>query len=462
MTAATPKMANENGDSMNELADWDPAIREAIMQTMANRVPAASRLLYASEWKAFQDWRAEVNPPFTGPSTSKQVHGYLAKRWKDGNWASGNTLWSKLSILRTMAHIMDKSQIKDDPDDLNIQAWLKSLGKTQSPKQAASFSRSEIRQYAIETSADPLTLPARLLMLIGCNVGCRSQTLYSLEFRHVKENEEGDLRVTVDFAQKHDQGAQGQTWLIKKNQEYPTICATQLFRQYHTLAVAAGLQNGWIWRKLHIVRGIVKMKNLRLGINWVYGLPRLIAEQLKLKEPQNYTGHSFRRSCAIWHANSGASDQEMRVHFGWKNASMASRYTSNSEIARQNAAVRTVLGVTSGQAEDSMTKIATPDVCQVQEISSELAEAIERPPMPIYNPAAIKSETMIPTSHPTKSSLFHFGGASIGVVNIYQGLPSSEQIELTAEDQSTRVKSSKERVKGQKEPAKRIRFLFKE
>jgi hypothetical protein len=308
----------------NDDPNFDPIVLDAINKTMEERVPAASRELYKATWEGFQTWRNSTNPPISGPTTSRHIHGYLAYRWSDGTWTSNSTLWNKLSILRTMAQIEEGSVLKDDIDDQNIQAWLKAMGKRQRPKQADTFSREEVQRFLSEVAIDPLMLPARLLLLIGCNTGCRCQTLYSLEFRHVQVTSEGDLRVTVDFVQKHDQSAKGQTWVIWKNTVDPRHCSTTIFLEYAALAGAAKLQDKWLWNKLYKVRGEVKMKNQRLGQNWISGLPRLVAIHLGLENPEAYTGHALQRTCAMWHADAGASDQEMCVHFGWKNASMAS------------------------------------------------------------------------------------------------------------------------------------------
>lgn len=308
------------------------------------RVPEASREVYASEWQAFQNWRAKATPPFSGLTTSKHVHAYLVTRWKEGRWRSSATLWSKCSILRAMAHIVDKQLIKDDADDKNVQAWLKSLGKGQKPKQSATFTRRDVQRYVQEVAQDPLSLPNRLLLLIGCNTGCHSQALYSLEFRHVQETDTGDLRITIDYAQKHDQGACGQSWIIRKNAANTDICASQLFKNYHSIAATAGLLTGPLWHKLYIVDGQIRMRKTRLGEHWVAGLPKLVATHLGIEEAHLYTGHTLRRACAVRNAGAGASKQEMSVPFGWKNSSMASRYTSSSEITRQNAADRTELG----------------------------------------------------------------------------------------------------------------------
>ena len=55
----------------------------------------------------------------------------------------------------------------------------------------------------------------------------------------------------------------------------------------------------------------------------------------------------------VWHADSGATEQEMKIHFGWKNTSMASRYTTNSEMARIKAAEKTGMKSKDVQKKDN-------------------------------------------------------------------------------------------------------------
>jgi integrase len=200
-----------------------------------------------------------------------------------------------------------------------------------------------LQKYLCEKADDAFSLPTRLLLLFGCNIGCRCQALYNLEFEHIVEKQNEDLQITIDFAQKHDQGAKGQTWQVKKNPADSRICATTLFRKYKEIAAQAKLDSGFLWKKLYMVRGEIRMKNMRLGENWVSGVPKLVASYLALPNVAEYSRHSLRRTCATWHADSGASDQEMRIHFGWRNTSMALVYTANSEEARSTAATRTLI-----------------------------------------------------------------------------------------------------------------------
>lgn len=191
------------------LKDWDSMVRMAVFQTITGRVPAVSRETYINEWREFQFWRAALNLPFKGKTNSDEVRGYLAQRWTQQRWTQSATMWSKLSILRTMTEIVDGATIKNDKTNRETQASLKALGKTQTTKQTPTFSRDDVKYYLTVTALDPMSLPIRLILLIGCNIGVRCETLYNLEFQHVQEVADEDLHVTVDFSQKQDQAGRG-------------------------------------------------------------------------------------------------------------------------------------------------------------------------------------------------------------------------------------------------------------
>ncbi len=72
-----------------------------------------------------------------------------------------------------------------------------------------------------------------------------------------------------------------------------------------------------------------------MGINYLYKIPHVIAVQLKLDDPQAYTGHSFRRSSATQLANAGATSTDMRRFYHWKNDDTANRYIDQSAVHGQ-------------------------------------------------------------------------------------------------------------------------------
>ena len=67
-----------------------------------------------------------------------------------------------------------------------------------------------------------------------------------------------------------------------------------------------------------------------VGINTIGGMPKKIAEFLKLPIPSNYTGHSFRRTSATILADAGADITTLKRHGSWKSSNVAEGYIENS------------------------------------------------------------------------------------------------------------------------------------
>jgi integrase len=67
-----------------------------------------------------------------------------------------------------------------------------------------------------------------------------------------------------------------------------------------------------------------------IGINSFGSMPKTVALFLKLKDPEYYTGHTFRRTSATLLADSGADLLTLKRHGGWKSNTVAEGYVEDS------------------------------------------------------------------------------------------------------------------------------------
>jgi integrase len=67
-----------------------------------------------------------------------------------------------------------------------------------------------------------------------------------------------------------------------------------------------------------------------IGINTFGSMPKTVALFLKLKDPESYTGHTFRRTSATLLADSGADLLTLKRHGGWKSNTVAEGYVEDS------------------------------------------------------------------------------------------------------------------------------------
>lgn len=67
-----------------------------------------------------------------------------------------------------------------------------------------------------------------------------------------------------------------------------------------------------------------------IGKHKFASIPQEIARYLNIIDPENYTGHAFRRTSATLLADAGANMTTMKRHGGWKSSSVAEGYIEES------------------------------------------------------------------------------------------------------------------------------------
>lgn len=104
-----------------------------------------------------------------------------------------------------------------------------------------------------------------------------------------------------------------------------------------------------------------------VGINKIGGMAKDIAGFLKLPNPEQFTGHCFRRSSATMLVNAGGDLLTLKRHGGWRSSAVAEGYIDDSienKIQIANKIVKSVQSV----HEDLRNK---PEESQISSESSE-------------------------------------------------------------------------------------------
>lgn len=213
-----------------------------------------------------------------------------------------------------------------------IQTWLKRLSATHNLKQAHMFTKEQVRHF-IESAPDS-HLDFKLILMVGVYRGLRCDTISQLEWRHIRLGEQ-QVELFVDYETKTDQGATGTWFAFPRRADNPALDPLLLFNKYRQKIAKkdTGLLSGRVW--LRIIQGKkstdkeVVTRQVR-GREWVGTVPKRVAEWLGLPEAAKYTGHSLRRTCAQWAADSGMTEVQMQHHFGWRSSAMISKYTRSS------------------------------------------------------------------------------------------------------------------------------------
>ena len=110
-----------------------------------------------------------------------------------------------------------------------------------------------------------------------------------------------------------------------------SIGVMKKFMKLHDDAIAKGLANGEspLFRKIDDKWNLTKCV---IGVNTISKVPSLIAQFLKLPNPELYTGHSFRRTSACVLANAGGSLLQVQALGGWRSPTVAQHYVTVCKI----------------------------------------------------------------------------------------------------------------------------------
>lgn len=156
-------------------------------------------------------------------------------------------------------------------------------------------------------------------MIIGLSGACRREELKDLRLENVKDEDQVFRFVIPNTKTKIAR----EFFVTSGNIE--GVNMVQLVRKYASM------------RPNHTdhCRFFVSYRNNRctkqpVGIHTFGNIPKIIATFLKLAKPEEYTGHSFRRSSASLLADSGADLLTIKRHGGWRSNSVAEGYIENS------------------------------------------------------------------------------------------------------------------------------------
>lgn len=110
-----------------------------------------------------------------------------------------------------------------------------------------------------------------------------------------------------------------------------------------------------------------------IGINKFGSMPKQVATFLKLQNPEQYTGHCFRRTSATMLVDAGADITTLKRHGGWKSTTVAEGYIENSLNSRLTIANKLLGEATpSTSKQTTSTSTITSQQCNKNVISENL------------------------------------------------------------------------------------------
>ncbi len=156
-------------------------------------------------------------------------------------------------------------------------------------------------------------------MILGVSGACRREELYNITLNDI-EDRDSFIIVKIPNTKTHIQRS-----FTITNVENETIHYLEIIRKYIRLR-PSDVKSARMF--LNFLKG--KCTKQVVGKGTIGKWPMIIAKYLKLGNPTDYTGHSFRRTSATLLANKGVDILGLKRHGGWKSSAVAESYVEDS------------------------------------------------------------------------------------------------------------------------------------
>ena len=312
------------------------------LDLMNESYPAKSKVVYLKAFKLFEkflkaknQWQPDVVP------SELQVLNYFYYLRHELRWAP-TTLWSTYARVNAVMIRVYGVSLKSYARVANV---LKSYDSGHTVKQASIFTPQQIEDFVSDPElSSKYWLVRKVVALIGYFGGFRNIELKSLKFENCKLDSMG---YWFSFQRSKQRG----------RLEHSSICVPR--RQVDWIPVVSDSSRtaldfdpaslidlylaecqadfgcsrdelkGDFFRATHGEKGL-KFTRLTLGKNTIGKVGVQAATELCLPNPENFTGHCWRRSCGTSASDSGVNVTTLMGMMGWSSPKTAMVYVKKS------------------------------------------------------------------------------------------------------------------------------------
>ncbi|KAJ3661338.1 hypothetical protein Zmor_005737 [Zophobas morio] len=280
-----------------------PEIKETALRMEEQLLPEKSKKLYLKIYSEFKDWCLGKKIGTTSENVLMVYFNEQAKTKK------ASILWATYSMLKSTISLKENIRIENYP---RLMSFLKRQNAGYKPKKSFVFSQEEITRFLTE-APDKDFLSKKVICVMGVAGACRTDELCNMKMKDIIVKE--DIIIVNIPTSKN--GASRKFVVIEP-------LWTEIIRKYTSKRPTPDMP------KLLIGFRGDKPTRQNIGHNTISKTPNTIAKFLGLKNPDQYTGHSFRRTSATILAEKGIDLLSLKRHGGWKSSSVAEGYIDDS------------------------------------------------------------------------------------------------------------------------------------
>jgi integrase len=301
-----------------------PELIEKYEQARTLLLPKASKDKYDRVYKEFLQWRIQNK---TESFSERTILAYLSEKQKK---VCPSTLWSHSSMLKATLRAYHAIDLESYP---SLHPYLKQNSVGHMPKKASIFQQKEIDKFLIEAPDEQFLMRkvmfsflfnffiffSQVAVIFGIAGACRREELTNMDVKDVVFYDD-HVMVTIPDTKTH----KPRTFAVV-SVAGNVVDPVAIIRQYNELR-PKDIKSTRFFFKYVKGKGVAQV----VGIHTMGKIPHDIATFLALENPENFTGHAFRRSSASWLADSGADKDTIMRHGGWKSSTVAEGYVETS------------------------------------------------------------------------------------------------------------------------------------
>ena len=288
-------------------------IKASLPQEVINALqPKKSSVRYKQEYSKFMEWLQQHQYAVT----EEAILLYSVEMSKS---FSPSSVRSKISMIKQ--ELLINGTILESSQQLNLH--IKRINTDYSPKKAAVFSKQQLEIFLLQ-APDVEFLMWKFIFLVGFFGCARSDDLWKILWKDIEACDQG-IRFRI-FGEKN----QSNRISIAPSNVSDGWNLSLYYEKIKNLRTVCGIS---------VERAFVRYENGKL-FNQVNGktiiglVPRKIAVFLGIKDVDDNTGHSIRRTSATIGAENGISVYQLRELGGWKSENVATSYVQSSNRFR--------------------------------------------------------------------------------------------------------------------------------
>jgi len=324
-SGTTSNSNTESGAQTNRFSDLiitiDP-LREVRLATL----PPKSRAIYSQYYQEYSTWCKENGDKSIPADESLLLYfGHLSQTY------APTTLWTRASAIKSFLYVEFNRNKSSFP--AGVEALLKARGRGYVPKKSFAFDKEEVEKYLQLEATSSENICEKLAFSLGILGGMRGGELVLLCWDNF---EIMDDTIVCHFKRlKKSENDAASMFVLSKNSN-ESLCVYRLFMEYF-VRVPEKYRKGRFWLK-YDKKCKIGWTTRPLGKAFFSKLPKVVAKKLKLDNPEKYTGHSLRSTCATILADEGQDILSLKRHCDWTSDQVAEGYVRNSKKQKKDIA----------------------------------------------------------------------------------------------------------------------------